>query len=590
MAAACLVICLSAWLAGSPRPAAAATKDSSAAIELQAALDRAGDAEPIAVIARLQRSAAPEAFRKVPYWDGGESPARVARVRQRTRAALVRDLRTQAELRGNDLVQMLEAAGATNVQLIWSANAVALRAPRGVIWQLLADSRILDVRLDAVRQAPIGISAQAAAAEWNIDALRASELWDAGIEGQGIVIASLDSGVDDQHPDLASAYRGGNNSWYDPYGQHATPADLLGHGTQVMGLMVGGSAGGTAIGVSPQSQWIAAKIFDDSGRALESAILLAFDWLLDPDGDPATDDAPDVVVNAWDIADENTCSSVFADAIAALKAADISVVFSAGNYGPAAATSVSPANLTGIMSVGSVDRSGAVSGFSSRGPSACDGTIFPKVVAPGEDLRTADFSAGGNPVYANVTGTSYSAPQVAAVSALLRSGRPTATAGEVEAAIAATARDVGVPGPDNDSGYGFVDAVSALDAIAKPIDDDNDGFPLQTDCNDQDASIHPGAPEARRDGIDQDCNGFDLTIDVKYAVYSHDGKSLNVRVTSALGPDANLEIVDVGSMTWRESRRDWVYQASAGAVQDVLTIRGPEGEVQDRPRQPTRRR
>lgn len=63
--------------------------------------------------------------------------------------------------------------------------------------------------------------------------------------------------------------------------------------------MVGGGAGGTAIGVAPAARWIAARIFDDRGRSSAAAVHSVYQWLLDPDGNPATDDAPDVVNNSW---------------------------------------------------------------------------------------------------------------------------------------------------------------------------------------------------------------------------------------------------------------------------------------------------
>jgi len=66
-----------------------------------------------------------------------------------------------------------------------------------------------------------------------------------------------------------------------------------------MGLLVGGAAGGTAIGVAPGARWISVKIFADNGLASLSGIHLGFQWLLDPDGNPATDDAPDVANHSW---------------------------------------------------------------------------------------------------------------------------------------------------------------------------------------------------------------------------------------------------------------------------------------------------
>ena len=61
--------------------------------------------------------------------------------------------------------------------------------------------------------------------EPNITAVNAPALWSLGDTGQGIVVASLDSGVDVGHPDLAPRWRGGTNSWFDPYGQHPDDAD-----------------------------------------------------------------------------------------------------------------------------------------------------------------------------------------------------------------------------------------------------------------------------------------------------------------------------------------------------------------------------
>ena len=223
--------------------------------------------------------------------------------------------------------------------------------------------------------------------------INAPALWQLGFQGQGVVVANMDSGVSVSHPDLAAQWRGGTNSWFDPYGEHPTsPSDLTGHGTATMGVMVGRDAGGTNIGVAPLAQWIAVKIFDDQGQATATAIHLGFQWLLDPDGDPSTPDAPQVVNNSWSIGNTD-CDLAFQLDLQALRAADIVPVFSAGNTGPGDATSVSPANNPEAFAVGATDNVDQIYIDSARGPSACGepATFYPEMVAPGVEIRTTDL-------------------------------------------------------------------------------------------------------------------------------------------------------------------------------------------------------
>ena len=107
----------------------------------------------------------------------------------------------------------------------------------------------------------------------------------------------------------------------------------------------------------------------------------------------------------------------FPTRIQALKAAGIAVVFAAGNDGPAASTSESPANYPESVAVGAVDRSNLVADFSSRGPSACGTGVYPTLAAPGVHIETT----GLNNTTVVADGTSFSSPHVAGVMALLLS-------------------------------------------------------------------------------------------------------------------------------------------------------------------------
>ena len=430
-------------------------------------------------------------------------------------------LRKQANVSQADAVKLLKTRGAKRLIQLWSINALAASASPGVIQALAALPGVQAVKLDDTLTAPSAQPAAAAAPEWNLNTIRATELWNAGYDGTGTVVANMDTGVDVAHPDLATSWRDGSNSWFDPNGEHATPYDKAGHGTQTMSLMVGGDAGGSSIGVSPGAQWIAVKIFNDAGVASLSGIHQGFQWLLDPDGNPASNDVPDVVNNSWGFPNlVGQCYTEFDADINVLKAAGIAVVFSGGNQGSLG--SVSPGDNPSGFAIGSVDASLNLAASSSRGPSACDGGFFPEVVAPGVSVKTADLTFGGvfPNSYATVSGTSFAAPHVAGTMALLRQANPASSVAELEQALTNSAFDLGLLGADDEYGYGVIDAVVAnqlLASIPVPVctDTDNDGFFAEAgcgseiDCNDLIATINPAACDLKLDGVDQDCDGTD---------------------------------------------------------------------------------
>lgn len=381
------------------------------------------------------------------------------------RTKITRALRDQAARTQEPLREFLLQKKVRKTTSFWIFNGMAVTLRADQVKELAGRPEVSSLRLDGILTLPQpSPAATGAPAEWNLNAINAPVLWALGYTGTGVVIAAMDTGVDANHPDLASRWRGGTNSWYDPNGEHAAPYDGNGHGTWVMGVMVGGDAGGTAIGVAPDAQWIAVKIFNNAGNATYSGVHAGFQWLLDPDGNGATDDAPDVVNNSWGFSlNPGECLTDFQPDIQALKASGIGVVFSAGNGGPNDATSVSPANYPESFGVGAVDQTRTITSFSARGPSACDGSIFPEIVAPGDGIRTADVTLNGTAPdpYATVLGTSFAAPHVAGAMALLLSVDPRLTVAELEAALVQSAADLGDQGADNGYGYGLLDVAAA---------------------------------------------------------------------------------------------------------------------------------
>lgn len=292
-----------------------------------------------------------------------------------------------------------------------------------------------------------------------LEKIGALELQRQGLDGRGVVVGILDSGASSRHVHLAPGYRGGAESWHDPALDRPEPADAaLGHGTSVLSIAVGRPVGETAIGVAPGAAWVACAGLPE-GKYDNLLVTACADWLLRVA-------QPDVLVNAW-LIPEPGCDRSLARVIDAWRAAEIVTVFAAGNFGPGEASGHSPANYAGLfpgtartLSVGALDRADRPLPSSARGPSACDGGIYPALSAPGHEIQAA-FALTPN-AYRRMDGTSAAAGLVAGAAAILRQRHPEATAGEIEAALRAGAIDVGPPGLDNATGAGRLDLASSL--------------------------------------------------------------------------------------------------------------------------------
>ncbi|MEU1585822.1 S8 family serine peptidase [Micromonospora sp. NPDC005710] len=312
--------------------------------------------------------------------------------------------------------------------------------------------------------------------EWNIRQIGADRVWSQlRVTGSGIVVGSSDSGVDGTHPALRAGFRGGDDSWYDPWDDTRSPTDQGGHGTHTVGSAVGRDG----IGVAPDAQWVGCVNLD---RNLGSPAhyLDCLQFMLAPfpaGGDPFTDGrperAPQVLTNSWGCPPIEGCDRrVLRPATAALDAAGIFVVAAAGNTGPwCASIDDPPAPYADVLTVGAVDDQRRVAEFSSRGP--VPGSGKPDVLAPGVGVVSA--MPGGT--YAALDGTSMATPQVAGVVALMWSANP-ALVGDVtrtrqilrDTATAATptyrsdSPSDACGAPSNVTGAGQVDAYAAVRA------------------------------------------------------------------------------------------------------------------------------
>ncbi|NUR29170.1 MAG: S8 family serine peptidase, partial [Catenulispora sp.] len=282
--------------------------------------------------------------------------------------------------------------------------------------------------------------------QWNIAMVGAPLAWQDGVNGRGVTVGTSDSGVDGRHEALAAGFRGGDDSWYDPWEGSTFPQDHNGHGTHTLATAVG--SGG--IGVAPGAQWIGCVNLDRN-MGSPSYYLDCLQFMLAPfphGGDAFTDGRPDrapnVLTNSWGCPELEGCDARSLEpAIDALAAAGIAVVVAAGNSGPRCDTiSDPPAPYRSAITVAAVTRAKKVASFSSRGT---PGSGKPDVAAPGQAIVSA---FPGN-TYAELDGTSMATPHVAGLIALLWSKEP-AMIGDLDATrrrLAATA--VPVTGTDS---------------------------------------------------------------------------------------------------------------------------------------------
>ncbi len=433
---------------------------------LQEALAAAAPDDPLRVIVTLRTPDAP------PLRASSATQDAANRVAQR--AALVQTRQATFEQAVAPLTPLLASAAAQGDLVaqrdLWIIHGLALTAHPALIQQLATSPAVEALSLDHyqtyIEPPPFADGAETfrldEAPPWGVEKIRAPEVHNSlGITGTGAVIAIMDTGVEFRHPALQTNYRGNAGhdlfhhaaSWFDPVNDGVYPYDDHGHGTHVAGT----AAGQAPIGVAPGARWIGVKILNGDGAGYVSWIHAGFQWLLAPDGDPAN--APDVVNCSW--SSRLSYDKTFLEDIDVLQAAGILPVFAAGNTGPGAHSVGSPASLPNALAIGASDPDDEVAYFSSRGPSPWD-QKKPTIVAPGVNVNSS--VVGG--IHQEYNGTSMATPHVVGVIGLMRSVSPTLSIIEVTQILTRTAIPLGDAIPNNNSGWGRIDAFAALVEVA----------------------------------------------------------------------------------------------------------------------------
>ncbi|GAB3146419.1 hypothetical protein GCM10027290_28170 [Micromonospora sonneratiae] len=276
---------------------------------------------------------------------------------------------------------------------------------------------------------------------WTNQRLAPQRVWDL-TRGSGVVVAVIDSGVDTNVPQLRGAVLPGVDV---VNGGGRADSDCFGHGTFVAGIIAARPARDTGVvGIAPAVRILPIRQANDANDGNAAGMAR---------GIRAAVDAGAKVINI-------SASSFFPTvdlrtAVEYAAAKDVLIVAAASNEAEEGNPKAYPAAYPQVLAVGAIGPDGSRSGFSEFGN-------YLDLVAPGVDVIS--LSRGGRG-HVMDRGTSYAAPFVAGVAALVRSYHPKLSAGQVKRRLEQTADHPAATLPSLELGWGVVNPYAAVTSI-----------------------------------------------------------------------------------------------------------------------------
>ncbi len=319
--------------------------------------------------------------------------------------------------------------------------------------------------------------------QYHLGKVNAPAAWEYAVgDATNVTVAVLDAGVQISHPDLQAKMTGLNHQFCDPVDQTVmtdspncvaeSPQTACNHGTRVAGVAAALTGNGVGVsGVSWGAKVLSMRVFrtadctaDCSAAGLagcgtdDGAIALALHKLTTMHGSTVTGR---IVANiSLGYVGVAVCPAVIQTAINVAVSSGVVVVVAAGNEGGA----MRPlGNCNNVIPVGATDSNDNVASFSNKGAElAANG-----LVAPGVALTTTDLGGG---VTSGATGTSFSAPLVSGLAALIVSAKTSFTPADVKNTLRGSTDGIGVSAvaaqsavpAGNGAGAGRVNAFKAV--------------------------------------------------------------------------------------------------------------------------------
>ncbi|WP_326670156.1 type VII secretion-associated serine protease mycosin [Streptomyces canus] len=296
------------------------------------------------------------------------------------------------------------------------------------------------------------------AKQWALEAMHTQEAWQT-TKGAGVTVAVLDTGVENDHPDLVGNVLTGKDMI--GFGAVRGQRPWARHGTAMAGIIAGhghGVGNGDGVmGIAPEARILPVRVILEDGdparaRARNTrgnALAEGIRWAADHGADVINLSLGDDSASAHPEAGED-------DAVQyALKKGAV-VVASAGNGGEKGDHISYPAAYPGVIAATAVDKFGTRASFSTR-------RWYATVAAPGDDVVIAD----PDHKYYEGWGTSAASAFVSGAVALVKAAHPNLTPAQIKKLLEDTARNAPSGGRDDSRGFGFVDPAAALKAAAR---------------------------------------------------------------------------------------------------------------------------
>ncbi len=273
------------------------------------------------------------------------------------------------------------------------------------------------------------------------------------LDGTGVTIAVIDTGIDSSHPDLAGTVIDGVDfsSVGVPKGTSGVGSSAF-HGTMVASLIAGqGSGESGVIGVAPGAKLLSISIgLGVPGSDTDAQIAHAVKWAVDNEAD---------IINLSLTRNSQTWPKSWDEAFSYAFDNDVIVVAAAGNRTDKSSRPSAPATIPGVVSVGGVTKAKEPAEASTAG-------LGVVISAPAEDLL-GSYPGEGYRVW---DGSSAAAPIVSGLLALMSQADPNATANDLIERLISSATDLGEPGFDANYGHGLIDPAAAIKSKAVSVE------------------------------------------------------------------------------------------------------------------------